>query len=301
MTAEHNNPPIHDQTFKWLLTAFTEEFFACFWPNLRIGRHEIIDKEFIEKFVPDKSSLEGDLFLIMEVEIDGLFHEIVILLELKSEKVDVREKLYDYFLYASIMRRRPVWCIVFYSDDAHWRTPLPDSFPIGFTGERGLIQMPYDIIKLKDFSSAELIRKPSLLAKVLALKANDAGCDREQLVHEIFTNLKEHYATLTDEQKLSAMRCVKNYAGIPTKRVTAIRKEVGMVYTGSTITEHIRYEAEQIGEKRGEKRGEIRGIQGQIAMLQEFHDSGLIPTDIFKQRLELLQKQLGNLGLPDTE
>lgn len=42
------NPKTHDALFKWLITAFTHDFFAHYFPGIRIGCYTFIDKEFIE-------------------------------------------------------------------------------------------------------------------------------------------------------------------------------------------------------------------------------------------------------------
>jgi len=33
-----NNPKTHDALFKWLITSFTEEFFAHYFPDIKIGK-----------------------------------------------------------------------------------------------------------------------------------------------------------------------------------------------------------------------------------------------------------------------
>jgi len=38
------NPKIHDALFKWLITLFTDEFFAYYFPNINIGNYRFIDK-----------------------------------------------------------------------------------------------------------------------------------------------------------------------------------------------------------------------------------------------------------------
>ncbi len=59
------NPKSHDSLFKWLITAFTREFFKHYFPDITIGEYSFIDKEFISKYETLKESLKGDLFLAM--------------------------------------------------------------------------------------------------------------------------------------------------------------------------------------------------------------------------------------------
>ena len=72
------NPKSHDSLFKWLITSFTREFFAHYFPAVKIGSYRFIDKEFISKYEALKESLKGDLFVLMEVEIEGDFQEVAI-------------------------------------------------------------------------------------------------------------------------------------------------------------------------------------------------------------------------------
>ncbi len=60
-----SNPKTHDSLFKWLITAFTEEFFAHYFPQIRIGTYRFEDKEFLSRYEALKESLEGDLFLMI--------------------------------------------------------------------------------------------------------------------------------------------------------------------------------------------------------------------------------------------
>ena len=115
--------------FKWLITAFTREFFGHYFPSIQIGNYTFIDKEFISKYESLKESLKGDLFLAMEVEIDGKLQEIVIQIEHQSEKKDISERVYEYSCYAWLLKKKPVWSIVIYTDDAVWRKQVVGQYP----------------------------------------------------------------------------------------------------------------------------------------------------------------------------
>jgi hypothetical protein len=93
------NPKSHDALFKWLISAFTREFFAHYFPNITIGKYRYIDKEFISKYEALKESLEGDLFLLMEIEVNGEWQEVSIQIEHQSEKLEMGERLFEYLCY----------------------------------------------------------------------------------------------------------------------------------------------------------------------------------------------------------
>jgi hypothetical protein len=55
---------IHDQLFKWMISIYIREFFAHYFPKVKIGKCESLEKEFVEKYEGLKDSIEGDLFLL---------------------------------------------------------------------------------------------------------------------------------------------------------------------------------------------------------------------------------------------
>ncbi|MCP4348527.1 MAG: hypothetical protein GY795_23845 [Desulfobacterales bacterium] len=222
------NPKTHDSLFKWLITSFTEEFFAHYFPKIKIGDYTFIDKEFISKYEALKESLEGDLFLAMEVEIDGQIQEIVIQIEHMSKKKDVSGRVFEYLCYAWLLREKPVWSIVIYTDDAVWRKQVPGSFQYAFDSRDGKQFHNFDVIKVKAEKSGDLIRKHSMLCKLLALKANDRGTDPEELVREIYNTASELKDRLTNEQLLLTDQWVNAYKKVTGQTLDRVKKEVKM-------------------------------------------------------------------------
>ena len=281
MGKAESNPKQHDNIFKWLLVAFIDDFFDFFFHDLDIQDIEIIDKEFVNTYEALKESLRGDLFLVVDVLLNGQRQDIVILIEIQSRRADLSRRLHEYTCYAALLRRRPVWCIALFSDDNIWRTRPPDRFPFAYSSKTGMIEIPYDIIKLKDYESAGLMRQRSLLLKLLALKANDAGCCRKTLVREIYQAAAENEHELTNEQRILIERFVSYYAALPEEAVDQIKKEVEMTFVATTLTEHLLHE--------GEKRGTIKGAMNN---LQELYNLGVVPEDIYQARMTSLKQQL---------
>ena len=294
------NPKTHDSLFKWLITSFTREFFAHYFPGVRIGAWTFIDKEFISKYEALKQSLEDDLFLVMEVEIDEEPQELVIQIEHKSERRDARQRMYEYQCYAWLLKFKPVWSIIIYTDEARWRLPIADTFWYGFSNGAGKQYCHFDIIKVKAEKSADLMQKHSLLCKLLALKADDTGVDRESLVREIYQTVSRMENELTNEQKLLVDQWVQAYRKLPDKIVEKIKKEVNMSFVATTIKEHYINIGEARGELRGEARGEVRGeargvIKGKIENLEELHRFGIITSAQLAEMAAPLQRQLEEL------
>ncbi len=224
------NPKTHDSLFKWLITSFTEEFFEHYFPDIKVGRFIFIDKEFIQKYEMLKESIKGDLFLVMEVTIDDELQEIVIQIEHKSEKKDVAERVYEYACYAWLLKKKPVWSIVIYTDEAMWRKPVPELFWFGFDRVNKKQHYHFDVIKVKKEKSGDLIKKHSMLCKLLALKANDKGTDPEKLVYEIYRAASELKNKLTNEQLLLIEQWVSSYKKVSDQKFENIKKEVKMGY-----------------------------------------------------------------------
>jgi len=261
------NPKTHDSLFKWLITSFFREFFDHYFPNIKIGNFRFIDKEFISKYEALKESLKGDLFVAVEVEINGQMYEIVIHIENESKREDMCKRVFEYLCYAWLLKEKPVWSIVVYSDDAVWRKRVPDTFWYGFDSENNRQFHKFDVIKINDEKSSDLIQKKSLLCKLLALKADDKGADREALVRDIYQTVAKMKDQLTREQLLLICQFVSFYKNIPEEIFEKIKKEVDMSGYATTISEHY----EQIGERRGERRGEMKK---EISMVENFLKTG---------------------------
>ncbi len=253
------NPKSHDSLFKWLITAFTEEFFAHYFPGIRIGKYAFIDKEFISRYEALKESLKGDLFLAMEVETEGVYKEVVIQIEHQSERKDVSDRVYEYSCYAWLLKKKPVWSIVIYTDDAVWRKSVSGCFWYAFDSRNGKQYHHFDIIKVKAEKSIDLIQKHSLLCKLLALKADDRETDHEKLVYEIYRAASEMKNGLTNEQMLLLDQWVSFYKKIPDKTLYRIKKEVNMEFIETTITEHIFNQGMLRGKAEGKTEGKTEG------------------------------------------
>ena len=196
------NPKSHDSLFKWLITSFTREFFAHYFPQIKIGQYRFIDKEFISKYEALKESLKGDLFLLMEVEIDGEFQEVAIQIEHQSEKADISARMFEYLCYVWLLKKQPVCSIVIYTDEAIWKQPVADQFHYEFSSKPPQQCFHFEVIKVKNEHSRDLIQKHSLMCKLLALKANDEGTDPKQLIYEIYQATAQMKTQLTTDQLL---------------------------------------------------------------------------------------------------
>ncbi len=290
------NPKSHDSLFKWLITSFTREFFDHYFPDVKMGTYHFIDKEFLSKYEALKESLKGDLFLLMEVEIDNHFQEVAIQIEHQSEKEDVSERLFEYLCYVWLLKKKLVWSIVIYTDEAVWRKPVPDQFCYGFSVTHQKQYFHFDVIKVKAEKSGELIQKHSLLCKLLALKANDEGTDPEQLIYEIYQAAAALKEQLTADQLLLIEQWVNFYKKVPEPVLKKIKQEVNMELVETTISEHIYNRGKAEGKTEGKAEGKAEGLlEGQLAVLENLHRQRILSKAQRNAMMAPLQQQLKQL------
>jgi len=293
------NPKSHDALVKWLITSFTEEFFAHYFPDITIGKYRFIDKEFISRYEALKESLKGDLFLLMEVETDGKIRELAIQIEHQSGKEDISERMFEYLCYVWLLKKKPVWSMVIYTDDAVWKKKVTDQFCYAFDPEHPQQFFHFSVIKVRDEKSSDLIRKHSLLCKLLALKADDTGTDPESLLHEIYQAVAQMKNGLDHDRLLLIHQWTDFYKKVPDETIGKIRKEVGMEVIETTISEHVFNQGVLHGilqgKAEGEIRGEIRGIREQIANLESLHQQGVLSKQQTELRIIPLRQKLNEL------
>jgi hypothetical protein len=287
------NAKEHDKLFKWMLYEFTDDFFAYFFPHLRVRIVQSLDKEFYRALEKHQATTAADLLLMVEVDIEDRLWEILIVIEHKHRREDVCTQIQGYACHAFLLRRKPVWCIAFFTDDARTRqAPLPDRFPFAFHSEEGLIEIPFDIIRLKTHQSIDLIKHRSLLLKLLALRADDTGIAREQLIRDIYQTVHARENELTDRQKMMVELVVEAYAALPPRRVEMIKKEAGVTFIASNVEEHFIH----IGERRGERRGKQEGkILGALQMVEDMLEEGAITREVYLRRTAELRADLAEL------
>ncbi len=289
------NPKSHDALFKWLIASFTDEFFAHYFPGIRIGRYSFIDKEFISRYEALKESLKGDLFLTMEVEADGELRELAIQIEHQSGKEDVSERMFEYLCYVWLLKKKPVWSMVIYTDEASWKKKVSDKFCYAFDPEHRQQFFHFSVIRVRDEKSSDLILKHSLLCKLLALKADDDGTDPESLMYGIYRAVAQMKDELSNDRLLLVNQWTDFYGKTSDETLGKIRKETGMEIIETTISEHIRNQGKIEGEIEGEIRGEIRGITDQIATLESLHKQGILSKKKMEKMVIPLRQKLDAL------
>ena len=292
------NPKSHDTLFKWLLTSFTREFFDHYFPDIQLGAYRFIDKEFISKYEALKESLRGDLFLVMEVEVNGQWQDVVIQIEHQSKRKDVSERVFEYACYAWLLKRKPVWSIVIFTDDAMWRKPVSEQFYYAYHSQHQQQWYHFDVIKVNREKSQDLLAKQTMLCKLLALKANDKDMESAQIVREIYAAAENLRGQLTNEQLLLIEQWVSFYKKVSEQRFEEIKKEVKMSFIATTITEHIQHEAKELGKIEGKIEGKILG---KIENLETLFHEKIISQEEFEKRVKPLREKWKQLLSQEVE
>ncbi len=211
------------------------------------------------------------------------------------------ERVYEYACYAWLLRKKPVWSMVIYTDEAIWTKPVPSRFWYAYESQQGKQYHSFDVIKVKAEKSRDLIKTHSLLCKMLALKADDRDADPEALVYEMYRAAAEMKKTLTTEQLLLLDQWIKAYKKVSDSTVHNIKKEItmeGLIET--TITEHVFnqgvFKGREEGKAEGEAKGEAKGeIAGQMKMLEMFHLLGKVSDEEFDTMMRPLRQKLKGL------
>ncbi len=152
----------HDCLFKWLLRAFMSEFFAHYFPDIKVSNINYLDKEFMNKLESHKDSLEADLLIALDAQIEDTWHSVVVCLEHKSWRMEVATTAMEYAACAWLIEKKPVWSIVFFTDEGQWQEQVDDRVWLGYSKTAGKTMFVHDIIKVNRELSADLIAKRSL-------------------------------------------------------------------------------------------------------------------------------------------
>jgi predicted transposase/invertase (TIGR01784 family) len=228
----------------------------------------------------------------MEVEIDDRLREIVIQIEHQSEKEDISERVYEYSCYAWLLKKKPVWSIVIYTDEAVWRKPVTDRFWYAFDSHNGKQYHHFDVIKVKAEKSGDLIKKHSLMCKLLTLKADDRKTNPDELVYEIYRAAAAMKGELTNEQLLLIDQWISFYKKVSEQRLDKIKREIKMSFIETTITEHVYNQGWIKGEIEGKAEGFAKGRKETAINLLKMG----IDVKIINQATGLQEKEIKQLA-----
>jgi hypothetical protein len=287
----------HDCLFKWLLQAFMPEFFAHYFPETAVRAMRLLDKEFLKKLESYKDGLQADLLIALDLQLDEQWYSVVVCLEHKSWRTEVAATAMEYAACAWLIEKKPVWSIVFFTDEGVWREEINDRTWLGYSKAGGRMMFFHDIIKVNRELSTDLIAKQSLFLSLLALRANREGLTHADVVAAVYRDAAALGEHLSNDQKLLIEQMVEAYSKLEPNVIHDIKERQHMRFVANSITEHY----EHIGELRG-KRGELRNLV-EVGKEQLRQYETLLAEGVLSKRAytRLVQTWMAKVAAAETE
>lgn len=162
----------HDQIFKQLIEAFFREFMELFCP-VEAKWIDFSQVEFLreEHFTDVTRGLRRKLDLVAKVGLKAGGEKFVLVhTEFEAEKEpDFPRRMYRYYCQLFLRHDTEIVPIAVFTDDARWKTPVPDHFELGVAGKT-FVQFDYHLIKLKALDYRQFLESHNPLAFALMAK-----------------------------------------------------------------------------------------------------------------------------------
>ncbi|MBI2481165.1 MAG: transposase, partial [Planctomycetia bacterium] len=164
-----------DQIFKRLIEAFFREFMELFCA----AEAQLIDfsnAEFLreEHFTDVKDGLHRRLDLVAKVALKTGDEKFVLVhgeFEASRKAPEFPRRMFKYFCQLFLRHDTEIVPIAVFTDDARWRTPVPDVFELSLSGKT-FLRFEYHLIKLKNLDYRAFLESNNPLAFGLMHKMN---------------------------------------------------------------------------------------------------------------------------------
>ncbi len=110
----------------------------------------------------------------------------------------------------------------------------------------------------------------------------------ESLLYEIYRTVAQMKDELGNDRLLLVNQWTDFYKKVPDETIDKIRKEIGMEFIETTISEHIFNQGRYEGEIKGE-------IKGEILLLEKLHQEGVLSKKKMEKMLIPLRQKLNEL------
>ena len=163
----------HDQIFKTLFREFFKEFIEGFLPDvaaeLDFSTVKFLDKE---TFTDLNRGRFGLMDLVAQVNTISGDEEYILLhteFESKRPQKHFPERMFKYLCQLFLRFGKPIIPIVIFSDDAKWRTEVPDTFIMSFKN-REYLRFNFHAFKLKHMKWKDYVDSNNPLIYALMAK-----------------------------------------------------------------------------------------------------------------------------------
>ena len=262
-------PIDHDQIFKRLIEAFFREFMELFCPT----EAQLIDfstVEFLreEHFTDVERGLRRRLDLVAKVGLKAGGEKFVLVhgeFEASRKEQDFPRRMFKYFCQLFQRYDTEIVPIAVFSDDARWRSPVPDHFELGLPGKT-FVRFEFHLIKLKHLDYRQFLESNNPLAYALMAKMN---YNRKRRVRLKADFLRLILACPVDRARRSLLvEFVETYLPLAGREQTEfhqlVRSGQEYVEVEQMITTY-----EKKGKKEGKKEGKQEGKQEDLILLLE--------------------------------
>ena len=176
-------PIDHDQIFKQLIEAFFREFIELFCP-VEAKWIDFSQVEFLreEHFTDVTRGHRRRLDLVAKVGLKAGGNKFVLVhTEFESEKeADFPRRMFRYYCQLFLRHDTEIVPIAVFTDDAHWKTPVPDQFQLSLA-DKTFVRFDYHLVKLRDLDYRQFLETNNPLAFALMAKMAYNRAERVRL------------------------------------------------------------------------------------------------------------------------
>jgi len=177
-------PVDHDQILKRLIEAFFREFMELFCPAIA----KLIDfstVEFLrqEYFTDIRAGSRRRMNLVAKVGLKAGGEKFVLVhgeFEASRKERDFPRRMFKYFCQLFLRYDTEIVPIAVFTDDARWKTPVPDHFRLRLPGKT-FVQFAFHLIKLKHLDHRQFLDSNNPLAYALMAKMDYNRKERVRL------------------------------------------------------------------------------------------------------------------------
>jgi len=174
----------HDQIFKQLIEAFFREFMELFFPAeakwIDFSRVEFLREE---HFTDVQRGLRRQMDLVAKVGLKAGGQKFVLVhteFEASRKEQDFPRRMFKYLCQLFLRHDTEIVPIAVFTDDARWKTPVPDHFELSVPGKT-FVRFEYHLIKLKNLDYRQFMESNNPLAFALMAKMGYNRTERVRL------------------------------------------------------------------------------------------------------------------------
>jgi hypothetical protein len=259
----------HDQIFKRLIEAYFREFMELFCPAearlIDFSRVEFLGKEY---FTDVERGLRRRLDMVVKVGLTAGGEKFVLVhveFEASRKERDFPRRMFKYFCQLFLRYDTEIVPIAVFTDDATWKTPVPDNFELSLPGTT-FVRFDYHLIKLKNLDYRQFLESKNPLAFGLMAKM---GYNRQERVRLKADFLRLILASPVDPARASLLvEFVEAYLPLVEHEQTEFQLIVANEPEYAKVEQMITV-YEKKGIEKGIKKGIEKGTQNNLILLLE--------------------------------